>query len=219
MVGWRPRIGGHHGIQRTKEANHGWNETPTALRSAGRTKIRNTIKKRSPRIAAKITDEIWAALDAQTLVLPAEETWGRVVGELLADLERIQTQRIRLAAQIEEASRVRSSIEAATTDSQRDRNTPRDRHMNRLGGEQYRAGQQPSKALTGRPRLPELLGVMVASACHDQAPTQDRSAVPRLRRLGGRQSALRGPCANNCGMTQKRCVIRRPPSSGMLRTA
>lgn len=77
--------------------------TPTALRVAGMTRIRNAIKKRSPRIAAKITNEIWAALDAQTVVLPAEETWGQVVGELLADLDRIQTQRLRLAAQIEEA--------------------------------------------------------------------------------------------------------------------
>jgi|TARA_R110002110_G_scaffold216489_1_gene430512 hypothetical protein len=75
--------------------------TPTALRDVGKTKIGNTIKKRSPRIAAKIGDEIWAALDAQTVVLPAEETWGQVVGELLADLDRIQTQRGRLATQIE----------------------------------------------------------------------------------------------------------------------
>lgn len=77
--------------------------TPTALRAAGKIKIGNTIKKRSPRIAAKIGDEIWAALDAQTVVLPAEETWGQVVGELLADLDRIQLQRGRLATQIEDA--------------------------------------------------------------------------------------------------------------------
>jgi len=77
--------------------------TPTALRAAGKAKVRNALKKRSPRLANKITDEIWAALDAQTVVLPAEETWGQVVGELLADLDRIQTQRARLAAQIEEA--------------------------------------------------------------------------------------------------------------------
>ena len=73
--------------------------TPTALKDAGKTKIRNTIKKRSPRIATKI----WAALDAQTVTLPAEETWGQIVAELLADLDRIQIQRARLTAQIEEA--------------------------------------------------------------------------------------------------------------------
>ena len=77
--------------------------TPAALRAAGKTKIRNTIKKRSPRIAAKIADEIWAALEAQSVTLPAEETWGQVVAELLEDLDRIQQQRARLAAQIEEA--------------------------------------------------------------------------------------------------------------------
>jgi hypothetical protein len=37
------------------------------------------------------------------MVLPAEETWGQVVGELLTDLDRIQTQRARLASQTEEA--------------------------------------------------------------------------------------------------------------------
>jgi transposase len=77
--------------------------TPTALRAAGRTKIRNTIKKRSPRIASKVTDEIWMALDAQTVTLPAEDTWGEVVTDLLGDLERISARRGELAKQIEEA--------------------------------------------------------------------------------------------------------------------
>jgi len=76
--------------------------TPAALREAGRTKIRNAIKKRSPRIADKVADEIWAALNAQTVVLPAEDTWGEVIADLLGDLERISTRRGELATQIEE---------------------------------------------------------------------------------------------------------------------
>lgn len=76
--------------------------TPTALREAGRTKIRNAIKRRSPRIADKVADEIWAALDAQTITLPAEDTWGEVIADLLGDLERISTRRGELAKQIEE---------------------------------------------------------------------------------------------------------------------
>lgn len=76
--------------------------TPTALRGAGRTKIRNAIKKRSPRIAGKVADQIWAALDAQRVVLPAEDTWGEVITDLLGDLERISAQRGELATQIEE---------------------------------------------------------------------------------------------------------------------
>jgi transposase len=97
------RVVGHRLVQAgVRDLIAKWS-TPTALRTAGKIKIRNTIKKRSPRIATKIGDEVWAALDAQTVVLPAEETWGQIVGELLADLDRIQQQRVRLAGQIEEA--------------------------------------------------------------------------------------------------------------------
>ena len=76
--------------------------TPTQLRTAGKTKIRNVIKKRSPRLAAKLADEIWAAVEAQTVTLPAEATWGEVIRDLLGDLERIQTRRDELGATIEE---------------------------------------------------------------------------------------------------------------------
>lgn len=77
--------------------------TPSALREAGRTKIRNTIKRRSPRLAAKVADEIVAALDAQTVTLPAEDTWGEVITDLIVDLEHIHNRRDQLAGQIEEA--------------------------------------------------------------------------------------------------------------------
>lgn len=76
--------------------------TPSALREAGKTRIRNVIKKRSPRLADKVTDQIWAALDAQTVTLPAEETWGEIISDLLGDLERIQHRRAELAVTIEE---------------------------------------------------------------------------------------------------------------------
>jgi transposase len=77
--------------------------TPTALRAAGKTKIANTIKARSPRLAGKVTDGIWTALEAQTLILPAEATWGEVITDLVGDLERIQARRAELAKVIEEA--------------------------------------------------------------------------------------------------------------------
>jgi transposase len=76
--------------------------TPTALRAAGKAKVRNVIKKRSPRLAGKVTDEIFDALDAQTVTLPAEETWGEVIADLLADLERIHVRRAELGKTIEE---------------------------------------------------------------------------------------------------------------------
>jgi transposase len=75
--------------------------TPTALKAAGKTRINTVIKKRSPRVAGKVSDEIWAALDAQSIVLPAEQAWGEVIADLLSDLERVQSRRSELGTQIE----------------------------------------------------------------------------------------------------------------------
>ena len=77
--------------------------TPTALATAGRTKIRNAIGKRSPRLATTLTAQIMAAIEAQTVTLPAETTWGEVIINLVGDLERIQTRRRELMTKIEEA--------------------------------------------------------------------------------------------------------------------
>lgn len=76
--------------------------TPTALKGAGRTRIANAIKKRSPRLAGKVTDSVIAALAAQTLTLPAEATLGRVISETTAELDRLLKRREVLAAEIEE---------------------------------------------------------------------------------------------------------------------
>jgi len=76
--------------------------TPTALKAAGKTRIRNAIKKRSPRVAAKYADEIWVALQSQTVTLSAEQTWGEVITDLVADLERVHQRRSKLTATIEE---------------------------------------------------------------------------------------------------------------------
>ena len=76
--------------------------TPTLLRAAGKSRIRDRIKKRSPRLAAKETEKIWDALAAQTVTVPAETTLGRVIGELAAELDRLRARRDVLAAEIEE---------------------------------------------------------------------------------------------------------------------
>jgi transposase len=76
--------------------------TPTTLRAAGRARITHTIKARSPRLATKLTDAVTAALDAQTVTLPAEATIGRVVVELATELDRAHRRRDALAAEIEE---------------------------------------------------------------------------------------------------------------------
>ena len=77
--------------------------TPTALRAAGKARVRTQMSKRSPRAAQELTDQIWAALDAQTVAVVAEGTWGEAIGDLAADLEAIITRRQRLAADIEDA--------------------------------------------------------------------------------------------------------------------
>lgn len=77
--------------------------TPTALRAAGKARLRARIAKRSPRSAGRLTDAIWAALDAQTVTVAAEATWGDTISELAADLNRINERRGQLADDIEEA--------------------------------------------------------------------------------------------------------------------
>lgn len=77
--------------------------TLSALRMAGRARIARTIKTRSPRLAAKIVDAVMAALDAQTVTVPAETTIGRVIAELVVELDRVFARRDALAGEIEEA--------------------------------------------------------------------------------------------------------------------
>lgn len=76
--------------------------TPTALRQAGKARVRKMIARRSPRLADKVADAVFEALDAQSVTLPGEATWGQVIAELAADLDRIHTRRDELAGQIEE---------------------------------------------------------------------------------------------------------------------
>ena len=76
--------------------------TPAALRAAGRARITTAVKKRSPRVATKVVDAVTAALDAQSVTMPAEAAVGRVIAELATELDRIHTRRDALAAEIEE---------------------------------------------------------------------------------------------------------------------
>jgi transposase len=77
--------------------------TPTALRRAGRARITKAVGRRSPRLAAKVTDAVLTALAAQTITLPAETAVGRVIAELAVELDRVHQRRDALAGEIEEA--------------------------------------------------------------------------------------------------------------------
>lgn len=76
--------------------------TPTAMRAAGKTRIRTVVSKRSPRMGVAITERVWKALGEQTVSVPAEATLGRVVAELAVELGRIRDRRDALEAEIEE---------------------------------------------------------------------------------------------------------------------
>jgi transposase len=77
--------------------------TPTALRHAGKARIRQVIAKRSPRLKGPISERVWGALNEQTVTVPAEETIGRVIAELAVELDQIRQRRDRLEAEIEKA--------------------------------------------------------------------------------------------------------------------
>jgi hypothetical protein len=63
--------------------------TLTALRAVSQSRIARTVKARSPRIAAKVSAAVAAALAAQDVTVPAEAATGRVISELAAELERV----------------------------------------------------------------------------------------------------------------------------------
>jgi transposase len=59
-------------------------------------------KRHAPRLGARLVDEIQAALAAQTVTVPAEDTAGRVIRELAEELDRLADRRDRLAQEIEQ---------------------------------------------------------------------------------------------------------------------
>ena len=74
--------------------------TPSALRAAGKARVRGEIAKRSGRSAPSVADEIGAAQPAQTVTVVAEAAWGETIGDLAADLDRIISRRDQLEAGI-----------------------------------------------------------------------------------------------------------------------
>ena len=76
--------------------------TASALRAAGRRRLTPLAKRHAPRMGGRLVEEIEAALAAQTVTVPAEETAGRVIRELAEELDRLADRRARLAGEIEQ---------------------------------------------------------------------------------------------------------------------
>ncbi len=92
-----PRL--HHPGVRDLLARH---PVPEALAQAGRGRIARIIRKRSPRLAKALAAAVAEALDAQTVVVPVETVMGRVIAEVVVELDRMLERRKRIETEIAE---------------------------------------------------------------------------------------------------------------------
>ncbi|MGG7614419.1 IS110 family transposase, partial [Streptomyces sp. ZG43] len=74
--------------------------SPAALRKAGRRRLVELIRPKAPRMAQRLIDEVFDALDEQTVVVPGTGTLDIVVPSLAASLTAVHTQRRAMEAQI-----------------------------------------------------------------------------------------------------------------------
>jgi len=75
--------------------------TPAALKTAGSGHVRRRIAKHNPRLAAKLTEAIFHALDAQTVVVPGTSAAATIVPMLATQLAELYTQRAAVYQQVE----------------------------------------------------------------------------------------------------------------------
>jgi transposase len=75
--------------------------SPAALRKAGRRKLVEVIRPKAPRMAQRLVDDIFTALDEQTVVVPGTGTLDVIVPSLAKSLAAVHEQRRALEAQIE----------------------------------------------------------------------------------------------------------------------
>ncbi|GAB2764022.1 IS110-like element IS110 family transposase [Streptomyces bullii] len=74
--------------------------SPAALRKAGRRKLVEVIRPKAPRMAQRLIDEVFDALDEQTVVVPGTGTLDVVIPSLARSLAAVHEQRRALEAQI-----------------------------------------------------------------------------------------------------------------------
>jgi transposase len=75
--------------------------SPAALRKAGRRKLIEVVRPKAPRMAQRLIDDIFDALDEQTVVVPGTNTLDVIVPSLAKSLAAVHEQRRALEAQIE----------------------------------------------------------------------------------------------------------------------
>ncbi|MYR58423.1 IS110 family transposase [Streptomyces sp. SID625] len=75
--------------------------SPAALRKAGRRKLVEVVRPKAPRRAQRLIDDIFTALDEQTVVVPGTGTLDVIVPSLAKSLATVHEQRRALEARIE----------------------------------------------------------------------------------------------------------------------
>jgi cytidylate kinase len=75
--------------------------SPQALRKAGRRKLVEVVRPRAPRMAERLIDDIFTALDEQTVTVPGTGTLDVIVPSLAKSLAAVHEQRRTLEARIE----------------------------------------------------------------------------------------------------------------------
>ncbi|WP_344570937.1 IS110 family transposase, partial [Streptomyces axinellae] len=74
--------------------------SPASLRKAGRRKLTEMIRPKAPRMAQRLTDDIFTALDEQTVIVPGTGTLDVVIPSLARSLGAVHEQRRALETQI-----------------------------------------------------------------------------------------------------------------------
>ncbi|MGC5055105.1 IS110 family transposase [Micromonospora sp. DT48] len=74
---------------------------PTGLRKAGRTKLTEIVKARAPRMGTRLVEQIFTALDAQTVIVPGTTAAETVLPRLADNLRDLLRQRDQVAEQVE----------------------------------------------------------------------------------------------------------------------
>ena len=76
--------------------------SPAQLRKAGRRRLISTVRPKAPRMGERLVDDVFTALDEQTVVVPGTDAAALIVPSLVTSLPSVLDQRKLLAARIEE---------------------------------------------------------------------------------------------------------------------
>jgi transposase len=76
--------------------------SPAQIRKAGRRRLLTLLRPKAPRIAERLVDDIFTALDEQTVVVPGTEAAALIVPSLASSLSAVTDQRKALASRVEE---------------------------------------------------------------------------------------------------------------------